>query len=465
MTIISQNASVSQTIAQIRYYYQARSAQSNTGPYSPYSPYSPVSPSPPISPSPPTSPSNQAPKAKVDVDQLVALKTKVDSKTGKITHSVTVPVDGSKSHDPDDGTTPGQGITEYSWTFPGGKPKNANKPTASTKYTTPGTKRITLSVRDNDDPARTASRTIKITVIKLTLEGPSSVTRGEDATYKAKVLPDDVNSTFNWRFKYSYGEVSEYTGNINSWVGKMVESGTLEVEAKINDTTFVERMEVVVAERKWETAIDCQVDRTTWGTERPAEPHHLGHTTTRWPQPEKNDPKEKLLDYSVRDVESGPNKGFWYVSDANVWSIVEITINRHFAMTEENLPQGWIDFRDAQGTRGTNEVLYKDILPSVNKHEGTDCDTTRVSHYQFWHVKALKKGTPRDPARRLERLTVRSDRDLTRKQLQARFWNFVTNEIGRYIKEANRIWNEEQDEKKIPTYLPAGKQIDWIYPD
>ena len=46
----SPNASVSQTIAQIRHYYQARSAQSNTGPYSPYSPYSPYTGQPIVTP-------------------------------------------------------------------------------------------------------------------------------------------------------------------------------------------------------------------------------------------------------------------------------------------------------------------------------------------------------------------------------------------------------------------------------
>ena len=46
----SQHASISQTMAAIRHYYQARSAQSNVGPYSPYSPYSPYTGQPIVTP-------------------------------------------------------------------------------------------------------------------------------------------------------------------------------------------------------------------------------------------------------------------------------------------------------------------------------------------------------------------------------------------------------------------------------
>jgi hypothetical protein len=121
-----------------------------------------------------------------------------------------------------------------------------------------------------------------------------------------------------------------------------------------------------------------------------------------------------------------------------------------------NPPQSWINFRDAQGNI-PNEVGYADIEPAVRKHEGSDGDLTRESHYKFWYVSAVKKGTDNDPAAKLEKLTQPPETS------EADCRSYINNLLGSYLKEVNGIWNDEQDEP--PSYLEEGKFIDWTYPD
>ena len=108
---------------------------------------------------------------------------------------------------------------------------------------------------------------------------------------------------------------------------------------------------------------------------------------------------------------------------------------------------------------------YAKILPAVEKHEGTHGRTDIVSHYQFWHVDALKKDTDHDPAVKVERLT--KPPGTTKKE----FVKYVASKIEEYFTEVNRIWQKEIDRVKlqgfedVPDYLPAGKRIDWTYPD
>ncbi len=355
----SRHSSLSQTMAQMRRRYNTRSTRGSNTPYNGYDP----------SPSP--SPSGMPPVAIVEGDQVVVLKTMDDPATGTTTTKATANFNGSKSHDPDDGTSPGQGIDEYLWDIPGGDPDSSTDPTVSTTYTTVGEKNVTLTVTDNDDPAESTSTTVTVTVLKLSLDQqPETITRGDDVTFTAIIEPSglNLNPTFNWTFHDEYGEVTENTGSTNSWSGKMVESGTLEVEVTINDATFIETLTVNVNDRAWETGIIVNVDRTTWGSERPNNREHpLGQTQTRWTHPDLGDPEDTHLDFHVDDVKSGPNKDFWYVTDATVCSVVDIAINKHFFMAEELLPQSWKDFRGAQGTEGTNDVEYAHILPAVKK--------------------------------------------------------------------------------------------------
>ena len=405
-------------------------------------------------------------------EKVVRLKTMDDPTTGTTTTSAPANFNGMYSYDPDDGTGLGEGISQYSWNFPGGDPESFESETesaASTEYSTVGEKTVTLTVTDNDpSPPLPAPRThlhkIKVNVIKLTLEGPTSVTRGMDAEYTATVEPTEVNPTFNWSFYYDGGEVSKYTGTTNSWGGKVVVSGTLEVRATINDTTFIETLTVNVNDRideegatkkQWVTHINIEKNDKTWGVESPIEAHQLGNTTAHL------DPESG---FGKLPVESGPNEGFWYVSSLALGTIVLITINKHFGMAEEDLPRSWIDFREAQGTPGTNEVEYAKILPAVEKHEGTHGSKNIESHYQFWHVNALKKDTLHDPAVKVERLT--KPPGTTKEE----FVKYVASKIEGYFTEVNRIWNEEKQRvelegEDVPDYLPDGKRIDWTYPD
>ncbi len=424
------------------------------------------------------------PVANAGGNQIVRIAPETDSET--------VNFDASGSHDPD-GIGTGQEITKYSWKFPGGNPESFEsevgkpgfKPTAFTEYSTLGEKTVTLEVTDNevtdnDDPAETSATKVTVTVLKLSLDKTlETITRGDDVTFTAIIEPSalNLNPTFDWKFHYTdergAGGVSECTETTNSWSGKMVKSGTLEVKAKINDATFIETLTVNVEERAWETEIIYEEDRTTWGTERPTEDNHgLGKTKTLWTNP-RDYPKDKTLKYKIDDVKSGPNKGFWYVTKGKLWSVVRISINKHFKMAEENLPlpKSWIDFRNAQGTSGTNEVEYAEILPAVETHEGTHLKKNINSHYQFWYVDSLKKGTRDDPARRLERMTWRFTLNLKEDELRQRFLEHVARSIFRFMTDADNTWNTEKkisDERgyeNVPDYLPAGKHIDWDYPD
>ena len=419
------------------------------------------------------------PVANAGGNQIVRIAPETDSET--------VNFDASGSHDPD-GIGTGQEITKYSWEFPGGNPESFEsevgkpgfKPTTFTEYSTLGEKTVTLEVTDNDDPAETSATKVTVTVLKLSLDKtPETITRGDDVTFTAIIEPSalNLNPTFDWKFHYTDagvpGGVSEYTGTTNSWSGKMVKSGTLEVKAKINDATFIETLTVNVEERAWETEIFYKEDRTTWGTERPAKKDHgLGQTETRWARPEY-EPEDKLVDPEIDDVKSGPNKGFWYVTKVTLCSVLTISINKHFKMAEKNLPlpKSWIDFRNAQGTSGTDEVQYAEILPAVETHEGTHLNKRINSHYQFWYVDSLKKGTRDDPARRVERITTRFSPYFKKEGLSTRFNNHIVQSIGLFIKQVNERWNTEKKisdrrgYENVPDYLPAGKEIDWDYPD
>ena len=406
-------------------------------------------------------------------EKVVRLKTMDDATTGTTTTSAPANFNGMYSYDPDDGTGLGEGISKYSWSFPGGDPDSFESETesaASTEYSTVGEKTVTLTVTDNDpSPPLPAPRThlhkIKVNVIKLTLEGPTSVTRGMDAQYTATVEPTEVDPTFNWSFYYDTDiEVSENTGTTNSWSGKMVKSGTLEVRATINDITFIERMNVVVNERtSWQTQIlGPNVDNRTWGEARPTELHQLGRTQTFWNLQRS---KETGTHIKTNQVESGPNKGFWYVTEATLRTRVEIGINKHFLMPEEQLPESWRDFRRMQGAP---YVDYDDILLAVKLHEGVYGNIPEKSHYSYWHNDALKKGTPHDPARQLERFIgvpyMVSDKPY--EELREDFYSLVAAELRRHIDEANRIWSSDVQtiDLEPPLYLPGDRRI-WFFPE
>jgi PKD repeat protein len=378
-------------------------------------------------------------------DQTVALNTTVDE-DGVSTSSVTVHFDGSASYDPGDENIPGKGITAWKWDFPGGDPVSETAATASTTYDTPGEKKVSLTVTDNDTPALQTTATLKVTVVKLTLTASGTPTRGESATYTAAIQPSGLSPTFNWKFTGSGGEVSENTGSTNTWSGVMVVGGTIEVKATVRGKVFTETMSVTVNDRGWETDIPLTIDATGWGEPNPTEAHQLGYTSANFNDPQNN--------YHPDIINSGPNEGFKFVITYTLRAPVLITINKHFSM--DNPPQSWVDFKNAQGN-APNEVQYADIEPAVRKHEGVGpSDLITASHYKYWHVDAVKKGTADDPATKLEKLVKPPSTSLEN------YKAYVVSELRSYIQAVNDRWNNDQEE---PGNYLSGKSIDWSYPD
>ena len=76
------------------------------------------------------------------------------------TNSVRVDFDGSKSHDPDDGTNPGDGIVSYGWSF--GDGSTGSGATPSHTYTALGTYTAILTVTDNDEVDASDSLTVTV---------------------------------------------------------------------------------------------------------------------------------------------------------------------------------------------------------------------------------------------------------------------------------------------------------------
>ena len=120
--------------------------------------------------------------------------------------SIDTPIvfDGRNSHDPDDGTNPGDGIHSYSWDF-GGEPQNDADPKTSTDpnptvtYSQPGEKTVTLTVWDNDpvgggSGSRSNSQRGKQRQVRRTFHvaGSISVTIHSEAANKLTVDTDEA---------------------------------------------------------------------------------------------------------------------------------------------------------------------------------------------------------------------------------------------------------------------------------
>ena len=180
----------------------------------------------------------------------------------------------------------------------------------------------------------------------------------------------------------------------------MLISGEIQVEATITENeekkVFTATLNVDVESRNWETEIDFTRDTTTWGLPNPGYHGHLGKFTResiRWR-------------WRPKSVDSGPNRGLRYIAPHDsetsvVYSEVTSYINRHFYLTD-NVPELWETFENAQG--GDGEAAYEDIREAVETHEGYPEDLTTESHYKHWHVDGFQKGTPEDPAVKLEEL-------------------------------------------------------------
>ena len=229
------------------------------------------------------------PVAHAGSDQTVSVKTKVY-------------FDGSDSTDPDGGNL------YYSWAFgAGAKPATGRGVKPSCTYTTTGGKTVRLTVRDTDN--NVASDTVDITVIELTLKGPATVTRGEEATYTATVEPAGLEPTFTWEFTDAEGDgppISEDTGTTNTWSGQMVVSGIIEVTATVNGKSFTKEKTITVDKRSWSDTFP-PLPTTNLGRgplpENPIAYPDLGKTGISSPP----------VDVDIMLVEGGPNKGWMFV--------------------------------------------------------------------------------------------------------------------------------------------------------
>ncbi|MHA2611181.1 MAG: PKD domain-containing protein [bacterium JZ-2024 1] len=87
----------------------------------------------------------------------------------------TLTFSGGKSFDPDDGTTPGIGITSYDWTLDGGNPRSGSTVVYEFDLRDAGIHIVTLTVTDNDDTVSDGPFTDSESVVVRVLGNPSPV--------------------------------------------------------------------------------------------------------------------------------------------------------------------------------------------------------------------------------------------------------------------------------------------------
>lgn len=174
----------------------------------------------------------------------------------------------------------------------------------------------------------------------------------------------------------------------------MVGASRIEVTATINDEEFIaSKFTNVTARTAWISEIPFETDDTIFGKADPLDHDHLGQAKFDF----------DIFNLEVDNVPSGPNKGLWYVTRIDVEMPITVRVNKHFGMAEEDMPQSWLNFKNAQ-----DEVAYDEIEDAVKKHEGflgpTPQGLKSNNHYSYWHLNVVKLGTSEDPEARAEAL-------------------------------------------------------------
>ena len=221
--------------------------------------------------------------------------------------------------------------------------------------------------------------------VALTLTGPDTVTRGDSATYTARITPAglslDTTLTFEWKYTTTVRDdrdavsiterIDATSENPQSaaWSGTMVSGGTLEVRTTVNGTKLVQTMDVKVNKRAWVTDVPICTDTTSLGAEAPRSHTDLGDV-------EYDILFSPAHDLETATVSSGPNKGILYTTAINLNAPLIVKINRHFRMAVADLPPTWVAFKNAN-------TLYGEIEAKVKARLGFD-GTTNGTLYGDW---------------------------------------------------------------------------------
>ena len=399
-----QHTSLSQTMAQMRRRYNTRSSGGSDTPYNGYDP------SPP-----PTS--GMPPVADLRGDRFVALET-MDDSTG--TSIARARFNGSYSYDPDDGTDRGEGITNYSWNFPGGDPNHVEgetKSTVSTEYTTVGDKIVTLTVTDNDDPAESSAATATVTVLKLSLDKPETITRGDAVPFRAIIEPSglNLNPTFSWKYTVGAWSTTANTGKSNTWAGQMVADGTMEFTATIGSDSFTHSEKINITPRPWADVFPALPTPEATDTNPlpvpPTETTHLGHTHISYPLlPNTLIPRTVPM--------GGPNEGWVFIlrqpttlpwsHKAYINPDLEDTNSLFYIVNHRNQPVGYMD------KLLENVIIHEGILEQkgYESHAGKALEWLRKNKLNPWAESEIVHSTTKTAKKHAADVLAELDRRL-----------------------------------------------------
>ena len=223
--------------------------------------------------------------------------------------------------------------------------------------------------------------------VALTLTGPDTVTRGDSATYTARITPAglslDTTLTFEWKYTttvrddrdaVSITESIDATSEnpqITTWSGTMVSGGTLEARTTVNGTELVQTMDVTVNKRAWVTDVSICKDTTSLGIEAPRSHTDLGNV-------EYDILFSPAHDLETAKVTEGPNNGIWYIKSVKLKAPLVAKINRHFRMAVADFPKSWVAFKNAN-------TRYGNIQAKLEARLGADGMTSRTL-YGSWKI-------------------------------------------------------------------------------
>ena len=280
-------------MAQMRRRYNTRSTGGSATPYTPYTPDT----------------TGMPPIAKAGPNQIKPLETIVDE-SGATATSVTVNFDGSGSRDPDGGPL------TYAWNFGDGDTEDSTitSATPSHPYTSPGIYNVTLTV--TDDEGEIATDSLTVTVVKLTLDGHDSVTRGDSATLTATFLPLDLSPDpmFSWisHMDLEGGVVVHRTKEPSTspcWSGRLVTDTRIEVTAIIGEITFTTHKQIEVTSRSgWDDSFQKLPTQNRGQGDLPNNPtvfHHLARSVLDYPD----------QNISMDPITAGPNEDLIIVQE------------------------------------------------------------------------------------------------------------------------------------------------------